>query len=310
MILAMADDEHRLGSVARRLAATQRVLAVEDEQDIADFLRAYFRATGYDLVHIDPTSAQAVVDAIDEHHPDCVLLDLNLRGFSGADAYRLLRNEPRHAFLPVIVVSARPDAQRLVPARGGIDAFVSKPFHVNSLGELVEERIASARLLAEKTRVHTPTGLRGQEYVEARLLDEINLAGRGTPTSFALVRMRSMDDVRSQVGEAGVDYVVEQVVGRLRDALPTEATLGLIRTDELAVVLPEAGATKARALLTEAVGTMAPIELPGGAQVGLGFAVGMATHPTHGTDADAVYMAADAALAEAVDKDSLIAVAL
>ena len=142
----MADD-HRLGSVARRLAATQRVLVIEDEHDIADFLRAYFRASGYDLVHIDPDNPLAVLEALDANEPDCVLLDLNLRGFSGAEAYRLMRTEPRYALTPVIVVSARPDAQELVPARGGIDAFVTKPFNVNALAELVVERIASAERL-------------------------------------------------------------------------------------------------------------------------------------------------------------------
>ena len=145
----MAED-HRLGSVARRLAATQRVLVVEDEHDIADFLFAYFRASGYDLVHVDPDTPLAVLDALDEHKPDCVLLDLNLRGFSGAEAYRLLRTEDRYALLPVIVVSARPDARQLMEATGGVDAFVSKPFNVNSLADLVADRIASAsRLTAE-----------------------------------------------------------------------------------------------------------------------------------------------------------------
>lgn len=306
----MADEERPLGTVARRLAATQRILVVEDEQDIADFLRAYFRAAGYDLVHIDPTSADEVVAAIDEHRPDIVLLDLNLRGFNGADAYRMLRDDPRHAFLPLVVVSARADAQRLVPARGGIDAFVSKPFHVSSLADLVEERVTSARRLAEKTRVHEPTGLRGQEYVEARLLDEINVAGRGQQTSFALVQLRSLPGIRTQVGDAGVDYVLARLVEVASDALPAGGAMGLTRHDELAVVLPGLGAAKARALVTEQLEPLTSMTLPGGAEVALTFAAGIATHPTHGDDADAVYMAADAALAEAVERGVLVAVAL
>lgn len=303
-------DEHPLGSVARRLAATQRILVVEDEQDIADFLRAYFRAVGYDLVHVDPASPQEVVDSVLEHRPDVVLLDLNLRGFSGADCYRLLRADPQHAFLPVVVVSARPDAQRLVPARGGIDAFVGKPFHADALAELVEERVASAHRLAEKTRVHEPTGLRGQEYVEARLLDEITVAGRGTRTSFALVRLRTLDEIRQHAGPAGVDYVVGELVDVARAAIPESGALGLTRHDELAVVLPGFSATKARALVHEHLEPLTSLTLPGGAEVPVGFHVGIATHPTHGDDADSIYMAADAALADAVDQQALVAVAL
>ena len=53
-------ERGRPGSLSHRLAATTRILAVEDEADIAEFLRAYFRATGYDLIHLDPESATEV----------------------------------------------------------------------------------------------------------------------------------------------------------------------------------------------------------------------------------------------------------
>ena len=303
-------DEHPLGSVARRLAATQRVLVVEDEQDIVDFLRAYFRASGYDLVSVDPDTAEDVCAAVDEHDPDCVLLDLNLRGFNGADAYRLLRTEPRHAYLPVIVVSARPDAQTLVPARGGIDAFVTKPFHVKSLADLVVERIASAQRLAAKAVVHEPTGLPGHDYVEARLLDELTVGGPHRPTAFALARLRGVEDIRTQVGEAGLEYVQRDLVRRLTTLLPAEACLGVTNTRELAVMLPGTAADDAARLLTGAAEALAAVTLPGGAEVPVAFAVGLAAFPTHAADADALYMAADAALADAVERHQLLSIAL
>src|SRR3954451_22480915 len=142
-------DAVRPGSLAHRLAATTRILAVEDDDDIAEFLRAYFRASGYDLVRIDPLSAKEVVDAVDEHEPDLVLLDYRLRGFSGHEAYRLLRAQDRFAFVPVIVVTADEGARAESAATAsGLDGFVAKPFNVNSLKEVVAECIASARAMA------------------------------------------------------------------------------------------------------------------------------------------------------------------
>jgi len=93
-------DRARSGSLSNRLAATTRILAVEDEADIADFLRAYFRASGYDLIHVDPVSTDDVMAAVERERPDLILLDVGLRGFSGLDAYRQLRRqERRHARL-------------------------------------------------------------------------------------------------------------------------------------------------------------------------------------------------------------------
>jgi PleD family two-component response regulator len=300
----------RLGSVAGRLAATQRVLVIEDERDIADFLRAYFRASGYDLVHIDPDNPLAVLEALDDNEPDCVLLDLNLRGFSGAEAYRLLRTEPRYAFTPVIVVSARPDAQNLVHTRGGIDAFVTKPFNVNTLAELVVERIASAAELREATTRDSLTGLLGHDYVEARLMDELTVAAPERPAAFALVRLVNLTEIEESVGADGLAYVAKELVRRARSVLPDEVVLGLARTNELAVLFPDTTAQEAAPLLTFALDSIEELSLPGGAIVPLRLAAGVASYPDHAGDADALYMATDAALTNAVDRHESVAVAL
>jgi CheY-like chemotaxis protein len=304
-------EDRPLGSVARRLAATQRVMVVEDEHDIADFLRAYFRAAGYDLVHVDPDTPLAVLDALDEHDPDCVLLDLNLRGFSGAEAYRLIRTDARYALLPIIIVSARPDAQEIVTNRGGIDAVVTKPFNVNTLADLVVERIASAAELREAAGEDEITGLLGQEYVEARLVDELTVAAPDQPASLVLVQLRSLPDITTAVGSDGVRYVARELIRRAGTLLPEDAALGLTNSVELAILLPGTEADDAARLVRGAVDTIGTsIELPGGAEVPLRFAVGIAAYPEHASDADSLYMASDSALADAVasDKDLVVSI--
>lgn len=305
----MADDK-RLGSVARRLAATERVLVVEDEHDIADFLRAYFRASGYDLVHIDPDTPLAVLDALDEHSPDCVLLDLNLRGFSGVEAYRLLRTDERYALLPVIVVSARPDARDVLSGVGGVDAFVTKPFNVNTLADLVAERIASAAKLRDETGSDPVTGLLGKDYVEARLADELTVVAPDGDAAFALVRLLSAAEIATAVGRDGSGYVTKELVRRTRERLPPEAALGMTRPDELAILLPGRPSSEAATLLRSTIEAIVGVRLPGGAEVEIRLAAGVAGYPEHASDADGLYMAADAALEDAIDGDKSLSIAI
>lgn len=306
----MADD-HRLGSVARRLAATQRVLVVEDEHDIADFLFAYFRASGYDLVHVDPDTPLAVLDALDEHEPDCVLLDLNLRGFNGSEAYRLVRTDDRYSLTPIVVVSARPDADQLVPTKvGGLDAVVGKPFNVNSLAEMVVERIAHARELAERLDHSSATGLLGHDYVEARLADELTVAAPGRPASFALVRLMTREEMVVEVGLEGAEYVMRDLVRRAKELLPDDAALGVTNNEELAILLPGTKPDEAVRVLRFAADSLDRALLPGGAEVAVRFAAGVAGYPEHAAEPDGVYMAADAALADAIDSRQTICVAL
>ncbi len=112
------------------------MLVVEDEHDIATFLRAYFRASGTDVVHVDPTTPADVAAAVAAHRPICVLLDLNLRGFSGLDAYREI--QASHRELPVILVTADPNpATHRRALEEGVVAIVHKPFSARELYALV-----------------------------------------------------------------------------------------------------------------------------------------------------------------------------
>src|SRR3954453_23507700 len=146
-------DIGRRGSLAQRLSATTRILVVADEADIAEFLRAYFRASGYDLIHLDPRDADEVVTTIDDCRPDLVLLDYRLRGFNSDEAYRAIRACERFAFMPVIVVNGDPPARTKTPAAPtGTSEFVTKPFNVTTLAELRAEHIDAARGSAEAGR--------------------------------------------------------------------------------------------------------------------------------------------------------------
>jgi CheY-like chemotaxis protein len=303
-------DEPKLGPVARRLAATQRVLCVEDEPDIAAFLRAYFRAAGYDLVHLDPTDPDEVLQALVEHEPDLVLLDIRLRGFSGLEAYRRMRSDDRWAFTPVIMVSANASAEAAVRTPAGLDAFVGKPFNTNVLADLVRDRIQTAEALAQRGRDERRE-LLGQDYLQARLADEITVAGPTGRLSLAIVRLRSTDQVLAEVGGDGIDFLVRTLVERARGLLPAEAVIGITSRDEVAVVLPGLGPRDAYTSVRKALGEISgDFHFPGGAVVPVTLTGGLAAYPDNAAEPDGLFMAADVALTEAVDGGSLLQLAL
>lgn len=295
-------ERSRPGSLGARLAATTRLLVVEDEADIADFLRAYFRASGYDVLHVDPTSADEGLAAVRQHQPDCVLLDLWLRGFSGLQLYRRLRSHEEYDLLPVIVltadVAARPRAE---PLATGIDGFVPKPFGADELAQLVSSRIAEARRLGEAGALDPASGALAPRVLDARLAAELEVsATAGEPLTFSLVSLRSLRDVRAAVGGDGLAWLVRQLVAELRAALPATVALGRTDSAEVAVLLPGTPARPAAAAIERALGrARGSRPLPGGGEVRADPVAGVAAWPEHATDAEGLFMAADAALAEA-----------
>ncbi len=296
-------DRSRPGSLSSRLAAAERLLVVEDDPDIADFLRAYFRAHGFDVVHLDPGSADEGLAAMREHRPDCVLLDLWLRGFSGLQLYRRARSHEEFDLTPIIVltadVSARPRAE---PLATGIDGFVPKPFGADELANLVRSRLAEARRLGEHGALDPTSGALAPAVLDARIAAELEVAATaGEPLAFALLTDRAERELRQSIGDPGVAWLFRQLVDELRPALPPGSVVGRTESDELAVLVP---GTPARAAAETIEGALSGLrrqrELPGGGAVQADPVVGVAGWPEHAIDAEGLFMAADAALADAV----------
>jgi PleD family two-component response regulator len=305
-------ESDRRGSLSDRLDASTKLLVVEDDEDIAAFLRAYFRASGYDTERIDPTSPDEVVAAIDEHQPDLVLLDYGLRGFSGHDAYRQIRSLDRFNFLPVIVVTADESARaRAHQTASGIDGFEAKPFNVNTLATKVAERIASAAALSTKGR-DALEGVMSQHYLDARLGDELATAATSRePVALALVRLRTGTPMETWAGSAGLASVATRLIADGKARLPAGAVVARTGSDELAVLVPGSSAGIVAGILGPVLTDVGGLlSLDDGTQVVLDVVAGVAGYPEHAAAADSLYMAADAALDDALEAGASMRVAL
>lgn len=308
----MAPDAFRSGSLSQRLTATRRVLAIEDDPDIAEFLRAYFRASGYDFVHEDPVDADDGVAAIVDHAPDCVLLDIGLRGFSGLDIYRRARGLASLALTPVVVVTADGTVRERTDATAaGIDGFVTKPFNVNTLADVVATRIEAARALGDSGVVEEGSDVLTTAVLDARLADEIELARRsGASIAFGIVSLRSPKAMRGDDPSVRA-WLVRTLVAEAASRIPTDVALARTSTDELAVVAPGSSCAEVLRWLEPLLGELrGPRALPGGEEVAVELVAGLAAYPEHAVEPDGLYMAADAALAAATDDRRLVAVAL
>ncbi|MEY2433295.1 MAG: hypothetical protein QOC92_3020, partial [Acidimicrobiaceae bacterium] len=82
-------------------------------------------------------------------------------------------------------------------------------------------------------------------------------------------------------------------------------------SNELAVLVPGPTAHEIEPLLAKALAaTPSTLKLPGGAEVKIDLAAGLASFPEHASSVDELYMAADAALADAVDGHATLRVAI
>lgn len=118
-----------------------KILIVEDEQSISNFISMILTANGYDTITVR-TGAEALT-MISSHCPDLILLDLGLPDMDGMDVLRSVR---KWSNLPVVVTSARHHEHEKVAALdAGADDYVVKPFGTAELLARVRTAIRHTR---------------------------------------------------------------------------------------------------------------------------------------------------------------------
>ena len=106
-----------------------KILIIEDERDIADFIRRGLAMKGYEVAVA--ASGEDGLHSARQFVPDLVILDLMLPGMDGVEVCRLLR---RDSDVPIIMLTARDSVVDKVDGLdAGADDYITKPFVFDEL---------------------------------------------------------------------------------------------------------------------------------------------------------------------------------
>lgn len=109
---------------------SKKILIVDDDLDILEALQMIFEAEGYET-NIT-TESEKMFSLIASYTPDVVVLDMLLSGQDGRLLCQAVKNNKKTQHVPVIMISAHPEAAKSTIAAGA-DDFVAKPFDIDEL---------------------------------------------------------------------------------------------------------------------------------------------------------------------------------
>ena len=154
------------------------VLVVDDLPQNVRLLDAVLSPRGYDVRSAG--SGEEALAALQDDPPDLVLLDILMPGMDGYEVCRRIRGDPATAFLPVVMITASGDQEKLRAIEAGADDFVAKPFNQAEL-------LARVRSLVRVKRYHDTIERQAAELaswnreLEARVaaqVEELERVGR------------------------------------------------------------------------------------------------------------------------------------
>jgi adenylate cyclase len=173
------------------------ILIVDDLPQNVRLLDAVLSPRGFRVA--TASSGAEALDVLNKEHPDLVLLDILMPGMDGYEVCRRIREDPATAFLPVIMITASGEEEKIRAIDAGADDFVNKPFdqaellaRVRSLVRVKRYHDTIENQAAELARWNRELEQRVQDQIEQ--LERVGRLRRFLPAQLADLIVSSGDE--------------------------------------------------------------------------------------------------------------------
>ena len=115
-----------------------KILIVDDDKTMTALLKALVTMDGHTPTIVnDSTKAIEIASSVD---PDLITLDLMMPVLSGFELCEMLQQDPRFVNIPIIIISARDDAESKQRAlKAGAKEYMTKPFDADEFMQKISE---------------------------------------------------------------------------------------------------------------------------------------------------------------------------
>jgi two-component system alkaline phosphatase synthesis response regulator PhoP len=132
--------------------AKEKILVVDDEEDILDLVEYNLKKEGYRVSCV--ISGEEALEIARQLKPDLMLLDLMLPGVDGLEVCKILKFDSKTSHIPIIMLTAKGEESDVVTGLElGADDYISKPFSPKVL--IARVRAVLRRKVRESTQVST-----------------------------------------------------------------------------------------------------------------------------------------------------------
>lgn len=218
--------------------APYRVLVVDDDEMLAGHYAQTLIAAGMEATAL--TEPTRLLDALAEHQPEIVLLDLYMPGCSGLEALQVIRQDPQYVSLPVVFLSTESAlTQQHNAMKIGAEDYLTKPISDTNLIMAVTVRADRFRALSMLIRQDSLTGLLNHIAFKLRLEGEIDRSRRERqPISLAMLDIDHFKKINDTYGHPMGDRVIQGLAQLMRKRLRKFDILGRYGGEEFAVAMP------------------------------------------------------------------------
>lgn len=120
------------------MSQPKKIFIFDDDHDILEICIIILESKGYEVSTSE--TSNNIIEKVNSFNPDIIFMDNWIPDIGGAEATRLLKADEQLKHIPVIYFSANNDIHSLAQ-KAGADNYLSKPFNINELENMVEKTL-------------------------------------------------------------------------------------------------------------------------------------------------------------------------
>ena len=173
------------------------ILVVDDNPDMTDFLKRTFE--GYFKRIIIAGDGVEALQLVRSHVPDIIVSDVMMPRMNGYKLCKTIKEDINISHIPVILLTARDDRQSQISGyKNGADGYLSKPFEVEMLMELIRNRL--------KNREYTK-----KRYLNAGLIPTPEESTISLTDETFLIKLNSIIQENIDNTNLGIQFICQEV---------------------------------------------------------------------------------------------------
>ncbi|NOY58973.1 MAG: PleD family two-component system response regulator [Calditrichaeota bacterium] len=240
-----------------------KILVVDDIPVNIQLMQKYLSPAGYEILFAR-NGEEALVE-VENGKPDLVLLDVMMPKMDGFETCRILKNNDKTKYIPIIMVTALNEIEDKVKGiEAGADDFITKPFNklellartksllrIKRLHDQLQEKVFQLEQAKERLRELAVkdglTGLYNHRYFKRFLTQEIKRARRHkSQVSLIMMDIDHFKNYNDTYGHLAGDEVLRNVAKLMTGNIRGIDVAARYGGEEFVIVLPQTNKNAAK----------------------------------------------------------------
>ncbi|GAA0854785.1 diguanylate cyclase [Aliiglaciecola litoralis] len=185
-----------------------KILLLDDQANVGNFYKALLEEKGIEVLAL--TDPHTLIQALESFHPDVFLLDMHMPDVSGIEVAKIIRQQPKYDYVPIIFLSGDTDVKsKLLALQCGADDLIPKKTPPAMLISQIDSRIVRGQKVRYLASRDSLTGVLNHGQIMEAAGQVHRLARRNKkPMNIAMIDIDLFKRVNDIHGHSGGDKVL------------------------------------------------------------------------------------------------------